>query len=222
MECELTGHYGGDITHALAAWTSTHRDLDPERTLRIPDLLRMLACPPENSDEEHGTPFEKSYIGFLIRVDTVTHYQTLKHRIGVSCNTESARYKQLKEPTCHVPEDWPFWWQEAIRSHFKSSIYLYETALEELEKHGLSRKRAKESARFFLPLANELSMDVSFSWRSFVHFQALRNHDTAQVEINKLAERMLYLVETLPGRPFEHSIAAYRHAGKLPKAQALH
>jgi flavin-dependent thymidylate synthase len=215
VNCELTGHYGGDLTHALSAWTSTLRYLDPERELRIPDLLRMLAKPSENSDQDHGTPFEKSYIGFLVRVDTVTHYQILKHRIGVSANTESARYKELLGESCHVPDDWPLALQQKLEGRFKMAVKDYKAAIAELEPL-LGRKRAKESARFFLPLANELTMDVSFNWRSFVAFQSLRNHESAQREINQLAKQMLQLVNDLPGKPFEHSIAAYRNAGKLP------
>jgi hypothetical protein len=39
---ELIGHYGGDREHALSAWTSTHRDLTPEKIDRIPKLLEFL------------------------------------------------------------------------------------------------------------------------------------------------------------------------------------
>lgn len=207
MNCELTGHFGGDETHALSAWTSTHRDLDPDKRLRIPALLNMLANPHENSDEEHGTPFEKSYLGFLIRVDTVTHYQILKHRIAVSANTESARYKGYIAPTCHVPEDWPDWWQRQLEEYYEEGERMYQSALKSLEPK-LGRKRAKESARFFLPLANELTMDVSFNFRSFVHFLRLRNDDTAQKEIHDLAELMLEQVRATGD--FEYSLAAFR------------
>lgn len=206
MNCELVGHYGGDESHALAAWTSTHRDLDPERKLRVPALLKMLASPPDNPDEEHGTPFEKSMLHFLVRCDTVTHYQILKHRIGVSVNTESARYKQLQSPTCHLPDDWPPEAQDALQSYFDMSVSLYEASLAALEPL-LGRKRAKESARYFLPLANELTMDVSFNFRSFVHFLRLRNHSTAQKEINDLAAVMLEQVRDLGD--FKHSLAAF-------------
>jgi flavin-dependent thymidylate synthase len=166
----------------------------------------MLANPPENSEEEHGTPFEKSYLGFLVRVDTVTHYQILKHRVAVSVNTESARYKGFTAPSCHIPDDWPADWQEYLKHHHDQCSIMYQEALAELEPI-LGRKRAKESARFFLPLANELTMDVSFNFRSFVHFMRLRNHDTAQKEINDLAEVMLNQVRATGA--FEHSLAAF-------------
>jgi flavin-dependent thymidylate synthase len=205
MRCELTGHFGGDTTHALSAWTSTHRELDPARILRIPDLLALLAAGSDGN--EHGTPFEKSYIQFLIRVDTVTHYQILKHRIGVSANTESARYKTLSDATGHVPGDWPQTWQERLAGHHSNSVRLYKQALNELEPL-LGKKRAKESARFFLPLSNELTMDVSFNFRSFVAFQRLRNADGAQREINQLSDTMLEQVRSVGD--FEHSLSAFK------------
>ena len=98
---ELVGWYGGDETHALSAWTSTSRDLTEEKSGRIPTLLKMLA---ENG---HETPFEKSSLHFLVTVDTATHIHLLKHRVAVSINGESARYKELKGDKYLVPDDWP-------------------------------------------------------------------------------------------------------------------
>lgn len=201
----LEGHFGGDETHALSAWTSTHRGLDPERRLRMPQLLSMLADP-KDSDKEHGTPFEKSYIGFLVRVEYASHIHILKHRIGVSVNGESARYKELKEPTSHIPDDWPEHLQVRLKNHHRSCVVRYREALEELETH-YGRKRAKESARFFLPLSTQLTLDVSFNFRSFVHFLKLRNHHTAQKEINDIASEMLRLVRNTGD--FEHSLNAF-------------
>lgn len=79
---EILGHYGGDLTHSLSAWTSTTRDLTDDKVKRIPKLLKMLA------DDKHGTPFEKSAIHFLITVEQPSHIHLLKHRIGVSINGE--------------------------------------------------------------------------------------------------------------------------------------
>src|SRR5689334_8018873 len=98
---ELIGHYGGDETHALSAWTSTKRELTPERQKRIGAMLTQLA------QAGHHTPFEKSAIHFLVTVDTATHIHLIKHRIGVSINAESARYKEHKTDKFYIPDDWP-------------------------------------------------------------------------------------------------------------------
>lgn len=199
---ELIGHYGSDLTHACSAWTSTSRELTPEKLERVPALLKMLA------DAGHHTPFEKSVLHFLIRVDTATHIHFLKHRIGVSINGESARYKELKDPTALIPEDWDGDARTMLERHHQDSVTRYRIALQYLTKT-LGRKRAKESARFFLPYANQTTLDVSFNWRSFHHFLGLRKKADAQLEIRKIAEEMLEQVRLIDGVPFKHTISAF-------------
>src|SRR5271163_2942758 len=97
---ELVGTYGSDETHALSAWTSTSRDLTDDKRSRMDKLLTMLAT------NDHHTVFEKSSIHFLITSEISSHIQFLKHRIGVSINGESARYKELKDDKFYVPNDW--------------------------------------------------------------------------------------------------------------------
>jgi thymidylate synthase (FAD) len=197
---ELVGYYGSDETHALAAWTSTSRDLTPEREARIPELLRYLA------EHGHHTPFERSLLHFLVTAETASHIHLLKHRIGVSINGESARYKELKDDKAHIPEDWPKLHQDILQLHVEECFDRYHKMLEDLTPI-LGRKRAKESARFFLPYANQIVLDVSFNFRSFMHFQALRNAGAAQLEIREIAESMLELVR-MTGE-FEHSLKAF-------------
>lgn len=202
---ELIGHYGSDETHALSAWTSTSRVLDPAKRDRIPALLKQLA------DAGHHTPFEKSTLHFLVRCDTASHIHLLKHRVGVSCNGESARYKELQNPTALIPDDWTPVLKKALQDHFDTSALLYRDAVKHLVSAGLDRKRAKESARYFLPYANQLTLDVSFNWRSFHHFLSLRNKPDAQKEIREIAGEMLEQVRLLDGAPFRHTMAVLGH-----------
>jgi len=185
---ELIGIYGGDKTHALSAWTSTSRELTEEKKGRMGGLLQMLA---ENG---HGTPFEKSSIHFLLTTDIASHIHILKHRAGVSTNGESARYKELKDDKFYVPQDWPEDEQERYINHLESSLKQYHETMERLVKAGMPRKRAKESARFYLPYGIQLTADVMFNFRSFYHFLTLRYSEHAQVEIREIARQMLILV----------------------------
>ena len=213
---ELIGHYGDDKVHALSAWTSTSRDIDESKVQRIPNLLNMLAS------EGHHTPFEKSSLHFLVTVDQATHIHLLKHRIGVSINGESARYKELKEDKTYIPEDWKGIrdnarqeeWIETLKSFTKESNELYHRALEALTPI-LGRKRAKESARFFKTMNSQITMDVMFNFRSFVTFLNLRHSEHAQLEVRELAKQMLKLVENIEGNPFEHTINAFRQCKML-------
>lgn len=217
---ELLGYYGSDITHASSAWTSTSRELTDEKRQRIPALLSKLA------DEGHLTPFEKSSLHFLVTVDQATHIHLLKHRIGVSINGESARYKELKEDKMYAPKDWvgesvgeSVWfnaytkeltdWHTLLREFTDLSNKLYHQSLAELTPV-LGRKRAKESARFFKTMNSQITLDVMFNWRSFVHFQKLRNDEHAQLEIREIAQQMLELVKNIENHPFEHTIKAFK------------
>ncbi len=82
---ELLGWYGGDIAIAMSAWTSTKRDMTPEKLARVEQLLTktLWAADPV----PHKTPFEKGIVHFLLNTDIATHIHLLKHRIS-STNAE--------------------------------------------------------------------------------------------------------------------------------------
>lgn len=225
MNCnsvELLGFYGSDVSHACSAWTSTNRDLDDGKINRIPELLKMLAS------EEHHTPFEKSSLHFLVNVDQATHIHHLKHRVGVSINGESARYKELKEDKMYLPKDWNGnnvdftnfnayddltfkgieTWKQLLESYTEMGNRMYHECLNQLTPT-LGRKRAKESARFFKTMNSQITMDVMFNWRSFAHFQKLRNSKDSQKEVREIAEQMLELVKNIEGNPFKYTIIAF-------------
>ena len=199
---ELIGHYGSDITHAKSAWTSTSRDLTEEKKERIPSLLSMLA------DQGHHTPFEKSSLHFLVTVDQASHIHLLKHRVAVSINGESARYKELKEDKMYIPPDWPLFLQEDLIRFTKEANQYYYKIIDILTPH-LGRKRAKESARFFKTMNSQITMDVMFNWRSFYHFLCLRNKADAQKEIREIAHEMLHQVKNIENNPFKYTIKAF-------------
>jgi len=188
-DIELLGTYGSDESHALSAWTSTSRDLPDTKRERIPKLLAMLAT------EGHHTPFEKSSIHFLLTAEMASHIHLLKHRVGVSVNGESARYKELKDDKFYIPEDAPINTQREMIKNFKGQLEQYHKTLTELVDGGMDKKRAKDIARFYLPYGNQLKFDVMFNFRSFAHFQGLRNDAHAQKEIRDIAKRMLELVK---------------------------
>lgn len=223
-EVELLGYYGNDEIHACSAWTSTSRDLTEDKKARIPKLLKMLAS------EGHHTPFEKSSLHFLVNSDIASHIHKIKHRIGVSVNAESARYKELKEDKFYIPKDWQNakleedldienWyghfsalkgeaWSNILEDYTKVGNELYHRALKDLTA-AVGRKRAKESARFFKTYNSKIQADVMFNFRSFVNFQRLRNSEHAQLEIREIAAEMLRLVKEIPGDPFKYTIEAF-------------
>jgi thymidylate synthase (FAD) len=208
---ELIGVYGSDETHALSAWTSTSRDLTEKKKARIGDLLTMLAS------NGHHTPFEKSSQHFLVTTDIATHIHILKHRIGVSFNGESARYKELGkvkvgeevkyDDKFYIPTDWNQDEQAKLILHCEDSFKKYHDCVDRLVAGGMSRTRAKESARFYLPYSNQLTADVMFNFRSFMHFTGLRFSEHAQLEVRQVAYEMLHQV--VQTGQFDLSLAAY-------------
>lgn len=221
---ELIGHYGNDEIHACSAWTSTSREITDDKRARIPKLLKMLA------DAGHHTPFEKSSLHFLVTSDIASHIHKLKHRIGVSINGESARYKELKEDKFYIPEDWAGIecgfeqspvalgqsfdrlrgenWNLILEDYSRLGNELYHQCLKDLEPK-LGKKRAKESARYFKGYNSQIDCDIMFNWRSFYHFLHLRNKPDAQLEIREIAANMLKLVKNIEGEPFKYTIEAF-------------
>lgn len=205
-QVEMIDCYGSDERHALSAWTSTSRELTDEKRARIPKMLKFLA------ENKHYTPFEKSFISFLVTADTASHIHIIKHRIGVSVNAESARYKELQDDKYYVPDDWPEWMQDDLTSYIEDGLLRYHETLEQFKEpdgtYGeIDRKRAKESARYYLPYANQLVLDVSFNFKSFMHFQLLRNDPHAQREIRLIAAQMLEQVSDAGN--FKYSLEAF-------------
>lgn len=176
--------FGSDLRHGLAAWTSTSREISEEKLGRLAAFLKFLA------DEDHATPFEKSYIEVLVRTDIATHIHILKHRIGVSVNAESARYKELKTNFGYVPADFPDEIQQIYEVHYMRSYALYHATLEKLTPL-LGRQRAKESARMCLPYGGMIVANVSFNFRSFAHFLHKRYDKHAQLEDIQLCRLIL-------------------------------
>lgn len=248
----LLGYYGGDKTHCLSAWQSTcleYDDLfDNDETYdnRLDTLYHRTVATKKKSpgellaylaDNDHHTPFEKSTLHFQVRADIATHIQFLKHRIGVSINTESARYKELKDKY-YLPSDWGAFDGIKLDLNSVESNYvkvidddgnlevieadlinildwyaklgheLYHKACDKLTPV-VGRKRAKETARYFLPYCKQLDFDVMFNFRSFIHFQALRNSEHAQFEIREIAQTMLDIVASIEDNPFELSLKAF-------------
>jgi flavin-dependent thymidylate synthase len=218
---ELLGYYGSDTTHACSAWTSTSRELTEDKIKRIPALLKRLA------DDGHYSPFEKSSLHFLVNCDIASHIHIIKHRIGVSVNGESARYKEIKEDKYYIPVDWEARdikasrgielrhetitekWTDILADYTKHGNKLYHECLLSLTPV-LGRKRAKESARYFKTYNSQIQADVMFNFKSFSHFIKLRTKDDAQLEIQEIGKKMVELVKGIEGNPFEHTLKAFK------------
>ncbi|GAA6622831.1 FAD-dependent thymidylate synthase [Scytonema sp. NUACC26] len=192
------------------------------------ELLDFLA------QNNHGTPFEKAILDFQLTAEIASHVHSLKHRIS-AINAESARYKEFQSDRYYIPDDWDIYasyenselvndfyhklysvwtgemnptWGDFLDFYSKLGFELYHSACDQLSLK-LGRKRAKESARYFLGYNTQLNYDWQMNFRSFVNVQQLRNDEHAQKEIHELANTMLYLVENIEGNPFKYCLKAF-------------
>ena len=140
----------------------------------------------------------------------------------------SARYKEFVADRFYIPEDWAGltlqedfledngeigyesgqYWSDVLKHESERHFKLYHQAVKDISKP-LGRKRAKESARYFLGYNTQLNFDWQMNFRSFVNIQKLRNSPHAQREIKAIANTMLYLIENIPDKPFQYTLKAF-------------
>lgn len=208
IDVTLIDHMGSDGQIAAAARVSTTGDEailyngDHEGTT---GLLRYLMR------NQHGTPFEHGSLTFFVRCPIFVMREMQRHRIGVSFNEESGRYRTLAprfwtppadrllnvpatykpaRPTFERGTDEQF---DLIASHdqvhFDAAFSAYEAEI----NAGIAR----EVARRLLPIGTYTTAWMTCNPRSLMHFLALRTHrpdattvSYPQREIEQVAEQM--------------------------------
>jgi len=230
----LIDYMGGDNLHAVNAWASTFLELGVElpddihartdaltdaiqaqgkRKRSVPDLLNYLA----NSTPAHTSPFRASKFIFGMTIETATHTQLLTHTVAIEhTNAESARYKELMEDKYYLPADWLNYgirgkaFYEALEEHTKQGNELYHGAIAALTEAGMSKQRAKETARYFKSYNSQLNVVRSMSFDGLMQlWQKRGEHSPSQREIAGVVEAMVQAVRDIPGQPFKHSLAAF-------------
>ena len=230
----LINYVGDDNLHALSAWASTFLELGIElpddirartdalvgaiiaqgkRKKSVKELLHYLA----NSTPAHTSPFRGSNLIYGMTIETATHIQLLTHTVAIKhTNAESARYKELMEDKYYLPADWLNYgirgkaFYEALEEHTKRGNELYHGAIAALTEAGMSKQRAKESARFFKSYNSQLNAVRSMSFDGLMQLWSKRGeHSPSQREIAGVVEAMVQAVRDIPGNPFKHSLAAF-------------
>lgn len=204
---ELIQHVGDDVAIAAAARVSTGGDVsmlgaDPNE---VQGLLRYLM------KHRHGSPWEHGSMTFRVHVPIFVMREMQRHRIGVSFNEESGRYRTLDPTFWSPPADRPLNVPAAykparptfdpgtaeqfdlIASHDRVLYDALYTAYEAEVNAGIAR----EVARRLLPVGLYTGAWVTCNPRSLMHFLSLRTHrsDAAypsypQREIEQVAEAM--------------------------------
>lgn len=226
---ELVQNCGSDRTIAEAAWVSTDAQKDDDESVR--SLIRYLM------KHRHGTPFEHNIMTFRVHAPIFVWREWHRHRIGVSYNEESGRYKKL-EPVFYIPphhrpmfkiDDWkpgrPKFLGIEDRPDGDRDYSTLINNLREVYVHAYSRYEENLAmgfdpglARDCLPVGIFSTCWVTLNARSLMAFLSLRTHDPDAkfvsyplYEIEQCAQR----IEVIFGRCFPHTYVAFCDNGRV-------
>jgi thymidylate synthase (FAD) len=194
----LLNHFGTDKEICASARISYNNHGLQKSDAENQKLLNYLAI------HSHLSPFEMAEYQFFIRLPLFVFGQLVRHRTA-NINCKSYRYTEVEEEiefytpkilrktdekkqgSSSLPIENNSMVVELCQEKCRNDLRFYKKLLTE----GVCR----EQARMFLPQ----NIFTEFVWkidlRNLYHFIDLRIHHTAQVEIQELAQKLLFFVK---------------------------
>ncbi|HEV3204549.1 MAG TPA: FAD-dependent thymidylate synthase [Gemmataceae bacterium] len=153
----------------------------------------------------HGSVLEHAVWNFIfVGVSRALTHELIRHRAGFGYSQLSQRYvdesvAEYVVPDCIAsdPELHRIWLEAVAQSHqayMQLAEKLQDTFKDESDRT-LRRKLARQAARSVLPNATETKIFVTANARSLRHFIELRASRHAEVEIRKLAIKVLEIMK---------------------------
>jgi thymidylate synthase (FAD) len=153
----------------------------------------------------HGSVLEHEVFNLVITgVSRSFTHELVRHRAGFGYSQLSQRYvdestADFIEPDC-IADDPALHkiWLEAVEKTHAAYCELVETLMtrfENVSDKTLRRKMARQAARSVLPNATETKIFVTANARALRHFIELRCSEHAEVEIRKVATKVLQLLQ---------------------------
>ena len=189
----LDAALASDLAVVNGARVSFNQESD-EMTDRDAGLIRFLVR------ERHGSPFEHGYFRFLVKAPLFVVREHHRHRAGHSYNEWSGRYSKMERRVLR-PRERAHPGRQAGSLQLRArrrprratrrgarSRRARQRAFEAYERM-LEQGVAKEVARAVLPLSTYTKYYWSCNPRSLMHFCGLRNHESAQYEIQSVRGR---------------------------------
>jgi len=153
----------------------------------------------------HGSVLEHAVWNFLITgVSRSFTHELVRHRAGFSYSQLSQRYVDESDAEFVEPDviaedpDLHAIWLEAVRHAQQAYIRLVERLSKKYADYPdptLKRKLARQAARSVLPNATETKIFVTANARALRHFVELRCNEHADVEIRKVAGKILEILQ---------------------------
>lgn len=215
MEVELLDYFGGDVNHVNVARVSFGKEASNYSENQNERLINYLV------KHGHTSPFRHSTLQFRIKCPIYVERQLFKHQVGISVNSISGRYVDFSDTYSRIFVG--EWRKQSTSSKQGSSGWIdtedqfkateiqnsiidtCKNAYEQLLEMGVS----KEQARTILPLNLQTEFIWTGSFLALTHLLNLRLKEDTQLETRSIARSMLYLVKTIEGKPFEHSLKAF-------------
>jgi thymidylate synthase (FAD) len=185
---------GSDAAICDAARVSTlgagRKDVDEDADAKLVGYLMA---------NRHGSPFEHGSITFRCHAPWFCWWDHVRHRIGISYNIESSRYREL-EPVFYLPcvartqrgkpghyvmdagtDEQTVALQNALVESYRTAWMSYQQAL----AAGVSR----EMAMIALPMGLMVTGYTTFNPRSLMNFLSLRRSEHARAEMAQWADQ---------------------------------
>ena len=202
----LIDSMGGDMSAVRAARVSYGKETKGEEADK--KLIHYLLA------NKHETPFEMITFTFHVRCPLFIARQWFRHRIG-SFNEVSRRYTTVNATDFWFPESWRTNNKQDKQSSSTVNMSneevthlhkIYNDALDESKNTYNSLIEAgvaREQARAVLPMAAYTEFYWSVNARSLFNFLRLRMHESAQLEIQEYASKILQIVKPIAPWTFE-------------------
>jgi thymidylate synthase (FAD) len=156
-------------------------------------------------ESAHGSVLEHAVWNFIITgVSRSFTHELIRHRAGFGYSQLSQRYvdettADFIEPDC-IAQDAELHrvWLESIEQSHRAYCRLVEGLQRKFAAEPdptLRRKLARQAARSVLPNATETKIFVTANARALRHFIELRCSEQAEVEIRKVAGKMLHILQ---------------------------
>ena len=152
----------------------------------------------------HGSVLEHAVWNFIFTgVSRSLTHELIRHRAGWGYSQLSQRYvdesiAEYVEPDCIAadPELHRLWLDAVAHSHraYMNLVEKLQETFKDEADRTLRRKLARQAARSVLPNATETKIFVTANARALRHFIELRASRHAEVEIRKLAVKVLEIM----------------------------
>jgi thymidylate synthase (FAD) len=153
----------------------------------------------------HGSVLEHAVWNFIFTgVSRSLTHELIRHRAGFGYSQLSQRYvdesvAEYVEPDCIAaePELHRLWLDAVAQSHqaYMKLVERLQESFKDEPDRTLRRKLARQAARSVLPNATETKIFVTANARALRHFIELRASRHAEVEIRKLALKVLGIMK---------------------------